>query len=181
MAMKGIRMRFILAMLAMVAMAPMTGGVAAAAELVIAISKAKQEMTVNLDGDLKFRWPISTGARGYDTPSGSYRPFRLEAKHFSKEWDDAPMPHSIFFTGEGHAIHGSFHTRRLGQRASHGCVRLAPANAAKLFALVRKVGLGKTRVEVGGGGLFDWGSRRSDLGKKAKKKGKNRLLGGIFQ
>jgi lipoprotein-anchoring transpeptidase ErfK/SrfK len=54
--------------------------------------------------------------------------------HFSKEWDDAPMPHSIFFTQRGHAIHGSYETPHLGTAASHGCVRLNPGNAAKLFA-----------------------------------------------
>ena len=70
----------------------------------------------------------------------------MEAEHFSKEWDDAPMPHSVFFTKQGHAIHGSFDTKRLGSPASHGCVRLAPANAAKLFALVKQEGLANTQV-----------------------------------
>ena len=75
--------------------------------LIIAINKANQKMTVSLDGDTLHRWKVSTGARGYDTPSGNFRPFRLEKEHFSKEWDDAPMPYSIFFTGRGHAVHGS--------------------------------------------------------------------------
>ena len=87
-------------------------------------------MTVKVDGETEYVWPVSTGARGYETPSGKYRPFRMEKDHFSKEWDDAPMPNSIFFTGQGHAIHGSFHVKSLGRRASHGCVRLAPDNAA---------------------------------------------------
>ncbi len=47
----------------------------------------------------------------------------MEADHYSKEWDDAPMPHSIFFTKRGHAIHGTDYARRLGDPASHGCVR----------------------------------------------------------
>ena len=70
----------------------------------------------------------------------------MEAEHFSKEWDDAPMPHSIFFTDRGHAIHGSFYVKSLGRRASHGCVRLAPENAAKLFSLVSSAGMGNTKV-----------------------------------
>jgi hypothetical protein len=74
----------------------------------------------------------------------------MEAEHFSKEWDDAPMPHSIFFTKQGHAIHGSYDTKRLGSPVSHGCVRLAPANAAKLFALVKQEGLSNTRVVLSG-------------------------------
>jgi lipoprotein-anchoring transpeptidase ErfK/SrfK len=60
----------------------------------------------------------------------------MERQYVSKEWDDAPMPYSIFFTKRGHAIHGSSHTKELGRAVSHGCVRLNPANAAKLFQLV---------------------------------------------
>jgi len=119
--------------------------------LVITINKGSQKMTVKLDGDTEYRWPVSTGAKGYDTPSGNFRPFRMEKEHFSKEWDDAPMPHSIFFTARGHAVHGSYYVKSLGRRASHGCVRLHPDNAAKLFAMVGKVGMSNTRVIVRGG------------------------------
>jgi lipoprotein-anchoring transpeptidase ErfK/SrfK len=124
--------------------------------LVITINKVSQKMTVALDGDTLYRWKVSTGAKGYETPSGNFRPFRMEKDHFSKEWDDAPMPHSIFFTSRGHAVHGSYHVKSLGRRASHGCVRLHPDNAAKLFSLVSKTGLSNTRVIVKGG-FFDTG------------------------
>jgi hypothetical protein len=121
---------------------------AAQASILITIDKAAQKMTVNVDGATRWVWPVSTGRRGYDTPAGSFRPFRLEEDHYSKEWDDAPMPYSIFFTGEGHAIHGSYETRNLGRAASHGCVRIAPKNAEKLFTLVQREGLEKARVVV---------------------------------
>jgi lipoprotein-anchoring transpeptidase ErfK/SrfK len=130
-------------------------GAAAAASVQISINKLSQKMTVTIDGVERYVWLVSTGAPGYSTPSGSYRPFRMEPDHYSKEWDDAPMPHSIFFTPAGHAIHGSPHTRSLGRRASHGCVRLAPDNAAKLYALVQRAGMSNTRVIVKGG--FDFG------------------------
>jgi hypothetical protein len=74
----------------------------------------------------------------------------MERDHFSKEWDDAPMPFSIFFTQKGHAIHGSNDTKHLGTPASHGCVRLLPANAEKLFALVEKEGVLNTTVVLTG-------------------------------
>jgi lipoprotein-anchoring transpeptidase ErfK/SrfK len=130
--------------------------------LIITINKVSQKMTVALDGDTLYRWKVSTGAKGYDTPSGNFRPFRMEKDHFSKEWDDAPMPHSIFFTTRGHAVHGSYHVQSLGRRASHGCVRLHPDNAAKLFALVKKTGLSNTRVVVTGG--FFSGGELGDFG-----------------
>jgi len=123
--------------------------------VVITINKATQKMVVTVGGRRTYNWLVSTGAPGYTTPSGSFKPFRMEKDHFSKEWDDAPMPHSIFFTMEGHAIHGSPYTKRLGTRASHGCVRLSPQNASTLFELVKKTGMSNTRVIVRGGG-FDW-------------------------
>lgn len=123
---------------------------AASAGVVISIDKSVQQMSVSVDGVRRYTWPVSTGRTGYATPSGAYTPFRLEEDHYSKEWDDAPMPHSIFFTPKGHAIHGSFETKRLGTAASHGCVRLAPKNAATLFALVREEGLGNTKVVLTG-------------------------------
>lgn len=131
---------------------------AAKPRLVITVNKASQKMTVELDGDTVYQWPVSTGAKGYDTPSGTFKPFRMEKDHFSQEWDDAPMPYSIFFTPEGHALHGSYHIKSLGRRASHGCVRIHPDNAAKLFALVQKTGMSNTQVIIKGGGFFDFGS-----------------------
>jgi hypothetical protein len=121
---------------------------AAQAAILITINKAAQQMTVEVDGETRWTWPVSTGRRGYDTPAGDFRPFRMEEDHYSKEWDEAPMPYSIFFTDSGHAIHGSFQTRALGRAASHGCVRLSPKNAAKLFALVKRKGLSNAKVVV---------------------------------
>ena len=92
----------------------------ACAAILVQIDKSTQTMTVSRDGELLYRWPVSTGRRGYDTPNGTFRAFRMEADHYSKEWDDAPMPHSIFFTQIGHAIHGYLDTRNIGLPASCG-------------------------------------------------------------
>jgi L,D-transpeptidase-like protein len=123
---------------------------AADAKVVITIDKSAQRMTVSVDGATRWSWPVSTGRRGHATPAGSFQAFRMEADHYSKEWDDAPMPHSIFFTKRGHAIHGSFDTRRLGTPASAGCVRLHPDNAKQLFALVKAQGVLNTSVVIAG-------------------------------
>lgn len=122
----------------------------AGAAVLVTIDKSTQRMMVQVDGSLRWVWPVSTGRLGHDTPSGRYTAFRMEADHFSKEWDDAPMPHSIFFSQVGHAIHGYLDTRRIGTPASHGCVRINPANAARLYALVEKEGLPNTKVVVTG-------------------------------
>ena len=122
----------------------------ASAKVLIIVDKSAQQMDVSVDGVHRWTFPVSTGVPRYDTPSGSYRAFRMEADHFSKEWDDAPMPHSIFFTPQGHAIHGYLNTKNIGNPASHGCVRLEPANAAKLFALVEQQGVTNATVVLKG-------------------------------
>lgn len=113
----------------------------------VEVDVGSQTMEVYVNGDHRYTWRVSTGRGGYETPGGSYRAKRLEEEWYSTQYDDAPMPHSIFFNG-GYAIHGTYHTKSLGRRASHGCVRLAPGNAAKLFYLVEGHGLKSTRITI---------------------------------
>src|SRR5438477_171717 len=123
---------------------------AAQANVAITVDKNAQIMTVAVDGVERYHWPVSTGIPSYETPNGSFRTFCMEEDHFSKEFDDAPMPHSIFFTKIGHAIHGTDSESRLGTPASHGCVRLSKANAATLYALVQEQGVLNTTVTLTG-------------------------------
>ncbi len=120
------------------------------ANLLVSIDKSTQRMTVTVDGTLRYVWPVSTGRPGYDTPNGTFKPNRMDADHMSQEWDNAPMPHSIFFDMNGHAIHGFFDVKHLGLPVSHGCVRLSPANAATLWDLVKAAGMSGTTVVVSG-------------------------------
>jgi lipoprotein-anchoring transpeptidase ErfK/SrfK len=118
-------------------------------DILIVVSKPTQIMTVTVDGHVRYRWPVSTGATHYSTPDGSYTPFRMELMHYSREFDNAGMPHAIFFTQRGHSIHGSDHPG-LGTAVSHGCVRLTLSNATALYQLVKSVGMAKTKVVVSG-------------------------------
>jgi hypothetical protein len=126
----------------------------ARAELLVSISKSRQQMTVSIDGARTYHWTVSTGRSGYDTPSGSFHATRLERVYYSKKFDDAPMPNSVFFYG-GYAIHGTYEESKLGNPVSHGCVRLARVNAETLFALVRARGMSTTRVVISDGPLRD--------------------------
>jgi lipoprotein-anchoring transpeptidase ErfK/SrfK len=119
-------------------------------QIVVHIDKSQQEMTVAVDGDEKYRWPVSTGKRGYETPNGTYTATSMNEMWRSREWDNAPMPHAIFFMKDGHSIHGTEEVRNLGRPVSHGCVRLAPENATTLFGLVKTNGLENTTVVVDG-------------------------------
>jgi hypothetical protein len=122
----------------------------AEAALDVFIDKRTQTMEVKVDGVPTYHWLVSTGRSGYATPSGSFRGTRLEEVYYSKKYDNAPMPNAIFFTNEGHAIHGTYETKRLGSAVSHGCVRLAPEHAATLFRMVEAEGLGALRVTIVG-------------------------------
>jgi len=119
----------------------------ASAGVTVKINRGSQTMRVYVGGTLRHTWRVSTGRRGYTTPSGSYRPTRLERMWHSRKYHWSPMPHSIFFRG-GYAIHGTNETKRLGRRASHGCIRLAPSNARRLFSLVSRHGSRATRIHI---------------------------------
>jgi lipoprotein-anchoring transpeptidase ErfK/SrfK len=117
----------------------------ASADIVVTVNKASQRMSVSVDGQPRYDWAVSTGLHG--TPSGTFRPQSLSRNHRSSLYNNAPMPYSIFYDGN-YAIHGTNHVGRLGSRASKGCVRLHPSNAAILFALVQKEGFGNTRIHI---------------------------------
>jgi hypothetical protein len=140
--------------------------------VLIDIDKSTQQVTVSVDGLEKYRWPVSTGRRGFSTPSGTYTALSMNEVWYSKEWDNAPMPHAIFFMKDGHAIHGSYEVRNLGKPASHGCVRISPQNATILYDLVKKAGLPNTQVVLSG----ETPGGESKVADAGKSKGSSRSL-----
>ncbi|HEY6670100.1 MAG TPA: L,D-transpeptidase family protein, partial [Methyloceanibacter sp.] len=119
-------------------------------QILINIDKSQQEMTVFVDGVQRYTWPVSTGKPGYATPSGTYTPTSMNEIWYSKQWDNSPMPHSVFYMKDGHAIHGTHEVKNLGKPASHGCVRLSPENALTLYSMVEKTGMQNTQVVLSG-------------------------------
>src|SRR6202012_799322 len=120
------------------------------ANIAIANDTSAPQMTVAGVGTTRYTWPVSTGRAGYDTPNGNFKINRMDADHFSQEWDNAPMPHAMFFDLRGHAIHGFFDEKHLGLAVSHGCVRLSRANATVLFDMVKAQGMSGTSVTITG-------------------------------
>ncbi len=143
----GLRQMKILRLAVVVVAALCTVIPASAATVVAHIDISTQRMTVSVNGKTQHNWSVSTARSGYRTPVGTFRPRRLERTWYSSIYDNAPMPYSIFFLG-GYAIHGTTAVGRLGRPASHGCVRLATSNAARLYSLVRQYGMGNTRIVV---------------------------------
>jgi lipoprotein-anchoring transpeptidase ErfK/SrfK len=128
-----------------IAMSMLSFAGGARAEVVVRIDKSSQRMSVIVNGEHRYTWPVSTGV--YGTPSGTFRPQSFDRNHRSTLYNNAPMPYSIFYDGN-FAIHGTTHVSQLGGVASRGCVRLHPSNAAILFSLVQKEGAGNTRISI---------------------------------
>jgi lipoprotein-anchoring transpeptidase ErfK/SrfK len=120
-----------------------------APSLVARIDRNQQRMRVTANGKLVGSWSISSGKSGHETPPGRFRPNWTSKMHYSRKYNNSPMPYSVFFNG-GIATHGTSYTRRLGRPASHGCIRLQTANARKFYQLVHRHGYKRTRIVVTG-------------------------------
>ena len=118
-----------------------------AASILAKIDLSEQTMRVYINGFPRHSWPVSTARPGYRTPIGTFRPGRMHERYFSRKYDNAPMPYSVFFH-HGYAIHGTTAIKSLGRPASHGCVRLHPDNAKRLFSLIAKNGKANTRIVI---------------------------------
>ncbi len=117
--------------------------------LTINIDLTRQRLVVAEHGKAVGTWPISSGREGFRSPTGTFRPMWMSKMWYSRKYDNAPMPHSIFFSG-GVALHATQATGMLGRPASHGCIRQSPANAATLYKLVTKHGNASTKISVHG-------------------------------
>ncbi len=104
--------------------------------VILRINLRKQIMGVYVNGRHRTTYRISSGKAGFATPKGNYAPKRFAANYVSRKYGSR-MPHSVFFRG-GYAIHATGKTKSLGRRASHGCIRLSPGNAAAVFSLLRR-------------------------------------------
>jgi lipoprotein-anchoring transpeptidase ErfK/SrfK len=117
--------------------------------LTASVDLVNQTMVVSVNGEARYSWPISSGTAQYPTPTGTFRPEWTSKMWYSRKYDWAPMPHAVFING-GVAVHATNAVGRLGNPASHGCIRLSPTNAKTFYNLVERHGLKMTRVTVFG-------------------------------
>lgn len=95
----------------------------------VIVDKSRQELRAYEGNQLVLHTRISSGRRGRETPSGSYRARSKSLMHYSRLYDNAPMPYSVQFSGN-YFIHGFSSVPRYP--ASHGCIRV-PMGAAREF------------------------------------------------
>ncbi len=113
------------------------------------VDLTRQTMTVAEGNRTIATWVISSGVEDHATPRGVFQPEWTAKMWYSRTYDNAPMPHAVFFKN-GAAVHATQSIGALGRAASHGCVRLAPQNAETFYKLVQKHGLVHTRIAVFG-------------------------------
>ncbi len=120
------------------------------------IVKSEQTLYLYLNGELATSWLVSTGLRQHETPRFDRHPNgRVYTKYTSRSYPEGDymglgnMPYAVFIQG-GFALHGTpeGNWRKLGKRASHGCIRQHPADAKYFNDLVRQVGVRNVWITV---------------------------------
>lgn len=120
------------------------------------VDKRAQRIYLYIDGALTYTWKTSTGKSGYTTPDFDRHPNgRIYDRYTSGKYPGGDynglgnMPYAVFISG-GYAIHGTPRGNwgRLGQTASHGCIRLHPDNGQIFNILVRRNGIYNVWVTV---------------------------------
>ena len=105
--------------------------------LMILVSVPEQTMHVYRNGILIGRSSVSTGSKGHATPGGVFTILEKKEKHYSKKYDNAPMPNMQRLTWTGIAMHSG---QLPGYPASHGCIRLPFDFSQLLFTATAKGG-----------------------------------------
>lgn len=122
----------------------------------IRINKAVQKAYLYQNGRHVATWLVSTGVPGRGTPNFEGRPNgRIYDRYTSTKYPEGDyrglgnMPYAVFYNG-GFAIHGTTlgSIKRLGTRASHGCVRLHPDNGYTFNRLVRQYGISNVWISI---------------------------------
>jgi len=125
-----------------------------AGQIIAKVDVSEQTVRIYKNGKQNHKWSVSTARKGKHTSRGQWRGQSLSKyhksslyNHKSSLYNNAPMPYSIFYSGN-FAIHGTNQTSRSGRPASAGCIRLHTSNAAKLIAMTQQVSLRNIKVVV---------------------------------
>ena len=100
--------------------------------LEIFVSIEQQKLHFYSDGQLVATEPVATGVPGHLTPLGVFSVIERDRYHHSNLYSNAPMPYMERITWSGVALHQG---PGVGRQASHGCIRMPEAFAAKLWML----------------------------------------------
>ena len=112
---------------------------AARAQKAIVVSLSQQRMWVYKGDTVVLTSLVSTGRAGFETPTGTFSiltklPSQTMSGVIGGEYYNVPdVPNVMYFTNEGHALHGTYWHNNFGTPMSHGCVNLPMDVAAWLY------------------------------------------------
>ncbi|CCE08279.1 putative ErfK/YbiS/YcfS/YnhG family protein; signal peptide [Bradyrhizobium sp. STM 3843] len=102
--------------------------------LIVAVSINRQQVKVYDSNGLFAEAPVSTGMKGHSTPTGVFSVIQKQKFHRSNIYSGAPMPFMQRITWSGIALHAGVLP---GYPASHGCIRMPPSFAVKMYGWTR--------------------------------------------
>jgi hypothetical protein len=100
--------------------------------LLVAVNIDEQMAYVYRNGQRIGRSTVSTGKEGHETPTGVFTILQKKKEHYSKKYNNAPMPYMQRLTWDGIALHAG---KLPGYPASHGCIRLPYEFSRLLFGV----------------------------------------------
>jgi len=124
----------------------------------IVVDLSEQRAYAIEDGTIMFDGPVSSGARGRETPGGEYRILQKKRHHRSNLWPKpgggAKMDYMLRLSNSGIAMHLGYVPKK--GPASHGCIRLKNGFAQRIYSWAR-VGMA-VHIE---GDIEDWYAMRN--------------------
>lgn len=110
------------------------GGAPATGTVIITVDLKAQTLSVFRAGYEIGSAVIIYGADDKPSPIGAFPITEKDADHYSRTYNNAPMPYTLRLTSDGVAIHGS--DVQWGN-ATHGCIGVPKAFAKKLFGVTK--------------------------------------------
>lgn len=124
-------------------------GTARAGELRIEVDLSAKMLSVYHDGERTDTYTIAVGTDAHPTPTGTFQVRRIiwnpswvpppdaewaedETRKEPGDPDNPMKTAKIFFDQPDYYIHGTGDVGSLGEEASHGCLRMKPAEVAEL-------------------------------------------------
>lgn len=119
-------------------------------EVWVDVNLSAQYMTIYQADNVLLELYISSGTPGWETPTGTFYVNRMLVSDdmvgtaSGESWYVPDVPHAMYFTNEGHAMHGTYWHNNFGVPMSHGCVNMPEWAAAYLF----DIGYVGMRIEI---------------------------------
>lgn len=121
----------------------------------IEVDKAAQELTAYQGDIVVLKTNVSTGRPGHNTPNGEFKTSSKERMHYSRKYQNSPMPYAVQVNGDIF-FHG--YSSVPSYPASHGCIRMQMGKNSPAKYLFSWVNRG---IDVKIFGVFDWEARRT--------------------